>query len=316
MSVDYLPQVRSELKALREALPFLDAVLKTPASFPHSSGLYLESRIAHTLATADAIGAKGAVYRALLLFSHLSKPECVMFSASAGSRGEKEGFVQHKYRAQACATPAEIRHYVNLAQVFAAPPNGVDMEAFFQAYGIEVSYGDAAHRLRGPEYRKQLEQLCETLGVDARYVEVIRHIAVHLGEVMDGLLKGDVTAYHTAVGVECDPLERAELWMNTLWTLGGKQYKERYLALEHLVHPELAHARAELKALERSRKIKAILRDAGLLEEDIFELCGAGFGPERGELMEQIKKSVQEGADVERLAPIQDRIARARSVLN
>lgn len=308
--------MNSLLRTLEQSVPELAPMFRFPLAGANWSGLYVHEVLADEIAAIKDLEL-GNEWIALAIFLHTSRPQFATWQSAPGTKGEREGFIHHDYRASTQISRSEIQHYVNLAQLFKDQNTGrIDMGAFFSSYGIAHHESSITEALRRPEFLQLLEQICKELEV-LEYTNSIRETAVNLDEVASLAADQDELAFDVAMKGHLNSLEWSNDWITALSLFRGMgNIKEWWLKTEEHRSPELSERRKEHQRLASARSFKQILEEAGLLKEEVFDLCDVMYGSARGEFMKDLRAAVQSTEDIHAdFEPIQDRILHARKLL-
>lgn len=235
----------------------------------------------------------------------LGAKEIVRYEAPRGSKGEYERVT-------------DIDHYLKLARLATIGAQGeFAMTTFFDQYEIRVvdhGYARASARLLRREEDPRLELLVR---LHEEWLDALR------GRPGTGFFQS-IERQVRKIEMEIDLVPALLLLLRASFMT----YKEgvlrldfsplfTYLELEGLAGPRAARRKESLE-LNEKRMMKEILQEAGLLDETVFRLIGVTTLKERGKIMEEIRRAVFGGVRdgyPSSLAPIEDRIIRARDLL-
>ncbi len=293
-------------------------VLNTPLAGPLWHGLYVRDEVSDAFRRVDE--SSGEVWERLLaLFVHLPRPDVMRFVAERESLGEREGFVMRSGREGAMSV-AEMRHYVNLAQVFRDPSTGnVDMRALHERYRIGANEKEVQHALRKPAYLEQLRRAGEALGATGADIGLARQIGVDVFDCYEYLMRNDDVGYLMVMRASSSGVMDSKRWLKALMLLypqNADLLQKRWLLMESHIRPDVSAERAEEARVHNTRIFKTILEEAGLVGEELFERFDMPHGKERGDLMERIRFAVLDHGTVPLdLGPIANRIIHARKIL-
>lgn len=288
----------------------------------------------------EMIREHAATLQAYSLVHDIAKPVTLNFSAPVGSKGEAEGFAEHKYRFSRYATDSEKQLYTKLLNAFEVQhPDLVGpklMAAFFDEYEISTHYKGHAKRGASQEFfaaREKVADLFRLQDIDRRMITfMIRQHMNVLTYFADGPnpQKFDMlSTLATKAGLDGDDVLDVLLAGTFLdSSVGSLAYKEgrffvdttalvHWLQSEELVAPLRRARRRDLEARRQKERLMSALERAKLSPEEVFELFDVSFGPKRGEIMEEIyalvkdpNRSIEFGSQTTEMA---DRIKKART---
>ena len=308
--------MHSLLVTLEQSIPALKPIFRFPLAGAGWSGLFVHEVLADQI-TEIQERSLGNEWIALAIFLHAPRPAHANWQSAPGTKGAKEGFIHHDYRASATISQSEIQHYLNLAQLFKDhTTRKVDMGAFFATYGIAHKERAITEALRRPEFTSLLEQICAQLEV-SHFTNAIREIAVNLEEVASLAADQDEIAFDVAMKGHETSLEWSNDWMFALDLFKGMgNIRDWWLRTEEDRAPALSVRRKEEDRLKAARSFKQILEESRLLEEEVFDLCDVMYGSARGDFMKDLRAAVESNDDIHPdFHPIQDRISHARKLL-
>lgn len=250
------------------------------------------------------------------LLHDLAKPDTLRFDAPQGSKGEKEGFRLHGQVKRELARPEEVQHYMKLYKSFAIKQGVKTTQemtaAFFDTYEIHVH--NHGHDRVGAsdkylEVRQRIEELHQLSADDAALMPfLIKHHIDALSYFKDGpnekkflLLIERANQW----GFDADDALDALLAAAFLDRLGSLSYAHgqftvQYEMIVHMLHserlalPKRQEKRDQEVLLEKKRKRKAAMKEAGLNGESVFSLLETVYGKERGTVMKRINEMIDD----------------------
>lgn len=241
----------------------------------------------------------------------IGKPETLSFSAPSGSKGEKEGFLQHGYRLKRQANDQEKQIYIKLFKAYQVRRNNStvsdDMAQFFDEYEISAHY--SSHEKIGASEKYLVSR--ETVSDIFRLPQIDRAMVTWMiRNHMDVLtffkkatnqIKFDLLVSRAnKAGFDSDDvldLMMAGTFLDSI--AGSLTYQEGVFSVDfkplmYWLYSE--EQSAPLRREQRREKVKRIekqhlmnvLRKAKLSPEEVFVLLNIPPGPDRGKIMEEI----------------------------
>lgn len=340
-SAGYLAQAREVLQQAENKVSALKAYRTTPQSAPwHVEGPVVADHVERALAGLEAIldGASileieelarykelreeivelqetirenAATMRAFVLLHDIAKTVTINFDAPPGSKGEKEGFQQHKYRSQTQASKAEMNLYQKLYKAFTVAHSDLDqiqlMAKFYDQYEIKTHYPDHAKVGAGHDFFNTREAICDQYRLTTHDRALLTFMIRNHIDVLNGFERqADPAKFNLLIarankaGFDADDaldLMVAGLFLDSV--IGCVAYKDgkieadlkpliNILRAEEQLAPQRRVARRDKSRLRERRIMKDALAQANLAPEEVFALLGTPVGPERGLIMKQI----------------------------
>jgi len=277
-----------------------------------------------------------------ILAHDIAKPATLSFSAPAGSLGEKEGFSQHKYRLQQEATETEKQTYIKLFKAFSVDKTHLSrseqVAKFYDKYEIRVHYyGHESEALKA-DALLALETLTKAYNLDLEQIKLLKFvIAHHMEAVQFGRDENQISVYKLLIAragkAEIDVDLALDILLAAVFldgSVGSLHYEEGAFSVDLTsvfafmsVEGEVAKHRKEERRREisevQNQRFKQVLKASGLDGETVFELLKTPFGSERGKIMADIKRYVEDpelrvNFDTHQ-TELEKRIQKARSLL-
>lgn len=337
----YLNEAAQTLLEAEKKVPDLRAYRTTPQSAPwHCEGPTLANHVERILAGlfaiaggADVLNAEdvarrkdlygefgemqeiirenAATLKAYALVHDFGKIATLSFEAPEGSRGAREGFLQHKRRVSSRAQESEKQIYNKLVKSYhAQKPDLNDQELmakFYDEYEIRIHY--YAHAKLGSSQetlsvREAVSDLCRLQRRDRIMLTFLirNHMDVlnYFGAGPDMKKYELLVARAVKAGLDADDaldLLLAAAFLDSV--IGSLKYSDGIFSVdmrpivgllysEQQAAPHRRQQRLDESERRDKKLMKSALERAHLSAEEVFELLNTPFGPERGRVMNQI----------------------------
>ena len=248
-----------------------------------------------------------------LLVHDVAKPNVLVLDAPVGSKGELEGFAQHRYRKDKQASTEERALYGKLFKSHQAQSNekGQDsVTGFFDRFEIHAHH---------PDHEKQalsvageaFDRLADHFRLTPRDRELVRFaVQNHMRLITTFDSRQDVRAYELLLtrahraGLDAD--DAIDFLLAAVFLdgcVGSLLYEEgeyrpnvdlvlRVFRAEEEVAPHRRSQRRAQQEARRERNLRYALKEAQLDGAALFDLLQTPFGPERGKIADEVRSYV------------------------
>ncbi|MBU1126681.1 hypothetical protein KJ758_03660 [Patescibacteria group bacterium] len=265
----------------------------------------------------ETIRERAATLQAYACVHDIAKASTASFSAPAGSKGEQEGFSKHRYRLSDEATEKEKALYLKLLKAFHSSHQDLSvpelMAAFYDQYEISVHYLGHAKKGAGADFFEARENVADFFRLPEDDRVLLTFMTRYHMDVLDFFTKGTneqkfelMTSRANKAGLDGDDALDAMLAATFLdSTVGSLAYKDgtffikteaifNWLYSEQRAIPLRRARRIEEANRREKKKLMQILEKSALSPEEVFTMLNVTFGPERGQVMEEIYALVRD----------------------
>jgi hypothetical protein len=271
---------------------------------------------AELFAMQETIKEHAGTMEVFALVHDIAKPDVLVFEASKGSPGEREGFFSHKRRSSEIATEKERGLYLKLVRAFEVKHPALSIgeltAAFYDEYEI-VSH-NAGHARAGAsdQYLASRERVSHVYRLSDRerglLTFLIRNHIDFLHFFKDG---PSVSKYNVlqerAKKAGFDANDAFDLMICVSFldaTLGCLAYNEGvfFAQIEPVINALLSQDQAapykrrkleEERRIQKKQKLKRALKESGLSPDQVFSALNIPFGSQRGLVMKELYECVQ-----------------------
>lgn len=254
-----------------------------------------------------------------ILVHDIAKPAMLSFSAPEGSLGEKEGFSQHKYRLQKEATENEKQTYIKLFKAFSVDKTYLSRQEqvakFYDKYEIRAHYNGHEREALIGKSLASIEVLTKVYGLCAEQIKLLYFvIANHMSAVQFGRNENQISEYKLLLaragkaGIDTDlaiDLLHAAVFLDG--SLGSLHYEEgifsidltsvfAFMSVEGEVAKHRKDERRRIISAAQNKRLKQALTEAELDGDTVFALLKTPFGSERGKIMADIRRYVEDAS--------------------